>query len=340
MATASEAKAWAPGALRGLIDTLYTPFDGPGGERINEDAVRALVRHCLGALDHDGIWVGGLVGECWSLSTAERRRLLEVGVAEARAVKPDCIIEACPASTNVLETVELAQHAAAAGADICFLIPPYFEAKGYAAAHELVDYVAARTDIALGLFNTHAAGWVLTPEECARLVDEYPAICAVKNGMFRPSHTAALHRLNPDLVIWECDMLAYRGGFLRRGIASAGILGGTGYLYELPDKPMYREQWELLASHELEKAVDHWYESGLDDLVTSLHAAFGASNLEATYTHWGSAFKTAAATIGLPVGDYPRSRPPQPPLSDEQRQKVRQAYVRSGLIDGTPMVDQ
>ena len=46
--------------------------------------------------------------------------------------------------------------------------------------------------------------------------------------MFRPSHTAALHRLVPELVIWECDMLAYRGGFLRRGIVAAGILGGSG----------------------------------------------------------------------------------------------------------------
>ena len=32
MATAAEARDWAPGALRGLIDSLYTPFNGPGGE--------------------------------------------------------------------------------------------------------------------------------------------------------------------------------------------------------------------------------------------------------------------------------------------------------------------
>ena len=132
MAQAAEAREWAPGALRGIIDSLYTPFDGPGGEEIDEPALlRALVTHCVGALDHDGIWVGGLVGEYWALSTSERKRLLEVAVSEARAIKPGALIEACPASTNVLETVELAQHAAATGADICFLIPPYFEARGY-----------------------------------------------------------------------------------------------------------------------------------------------------------------------------------------------------------------
>jgi 4-hydroxy-tetrahydrodipicolinate synthase len=318
-----------------MIDSLYTPFSGAGGEQIDDAALRGLVQHCLGALDHDGIWVGGLVGECWALSTAERKHLLEVGLSEARSIKPDALVEACPASTNVLETVELAQHAAAAGADICFLIPPYFEASGYQATREVLRYVTERTDIALGLFNTHAAGWILTPQECARLADEFPAICAVKNGMFRPSHSAALHRLAPAVVIWECDMLAYRGGFLRRGITTAGILGGSAYLYERPDNRLYSAQFDLLVADKLSEAIDHWYDSGLDDLVTSLHAAFGASNVEAPYTHWGSAFKAAAAELGLPVGDYPRSRPPQPPLPDEMRAAIREAYGWAGLLATT-----
>jgi len=332
MAHAADARSWAPGALRGLIDSLYTPFSGAGGEQIDESALRLLVGHCLGALGHDGIWVGGLVGECWALTTEERKRLLEVAVAEARAVRPGALIEACPASTNVLEIVELTRHAAGAGADICFLIPPFFEASGYAATREMLAYVVERTDIALGLFNTPAAKWILTPEECARLVDEFPVICAVKNGMFRPSYTAALHRLAPELVIWECDMLAYRGGFLRRGIAAPGILGGSAYLYETPSNKPYTAQWELLVSDKLSEAIDHWYDSGLDELVSSLHQAFGASNVDAPYLHWGSAFKAAAAELGLPVGDYPRSRPPQPPLPAPMRAAVRDAYVRAGLV--------
>lgn len=332
MATASEARQWAPGALRGIIDSLYTPFDGPGGERIDFDALRALIRYCLEDLGHDGVWVGGLVGECWALSVDERKQLLEVAIAEARAARPGVLVEACPASTNVLETVELTRHAAEVGADICFLIPPFFEARGYESARELMAYVAERTDIALGLFNTHAAGWILTPDETARLIKEFPAICAVKNGMFRPSHSAALHRLAPEVVIWECDLLAYRGGFLQRGISAPGILGGSAYLYELPNHRVYREQWELLMSNKLSEAVDHWYDSGLDDLVTALHRAFGASNVDAPFTHWGSAFKAAAATLGLPVGDYPRSRPPQPPLPEPLMTQVREAYEKMGYL--------
>ena len=138
MASAADARDWAPGALRGIIDSLYTPFRGPGGEYIDEEALRTLITHCIGSLDHDGVWVGGLVGECWALRTEERKRLLEIAVEVTRSLKPGALIEACPASTNVLETVELAQHAADAGADICFLFPPYFEAKTFEAVREVL----------------------------------------------------------------------------------------------------------------------------------------------------------------------------------------------------------
>ena len=166
MSKAAEARTWAPGTLRGIIDSLYTPFSGPGGEHIDENAFRTLIGHCLGSLGHDGIWVGGLVGEAWAMSLAERKQILEIAVDEVRSVKPGALIEACPVSTNVLETVELTRHAAETGADICFLIPPFFEASGYEATRELFRYVVPRTDIALGLFNTPAAKWILTPAEC------------------------------------------------------------------------------------------------------------------------------------------------------------------------------
>ena len=52
------------------------------------------------------------------------------------------------------------------------------------------------------------------------------------------------------------------------------------------------------------------------------------------FTHWGSAFKYCASLLGLPVGDYPYSRTPQIKLSDKQQATIRDAYVRSGLIDG------
>ena len=49
-------------------------------------------------------------------------------------------------------------------------------------------------------------------------------------------------------------------------------------------------------------------------------------------THFGSAFKYCAQLLGLPVGDYPHSRPPQFKLTDEQKDRIKAAYVNSGLL--------
>jgi 4-hydroxy-tetrahydrodipicolinate synthase len=52
------------------------------------------------------------------------------------------------------------------------------------------------------------------------------------------------------------------------------------------------------------------------------------------WTHYGSGFKYCAEVLGLPVGEYPHSRPPQLKLTDEQRTRIKSAYVNSGLLPG------
>ena len=66
-----------------------------------------------------------------------------------------------------------------------------------------------------------------------------------------------------------------------------------------------------------------------------MSAGCGAARAETiTVTHWGSAFKYCAHLNGLPVGDYPHSRPPQLKLTDDQKAQIKAAYVNAGLIDG------
>ena len=48
MANAKDARQWARNALRGIGDSLYTPFSGRDGDDIDWDAYRTLVRHCVG----------------------------------------------------------------------------------------------------------------------------------------------------------------------------------------------------------------------------------------------------------------------------------------------------
>src|SRR6478736_10285345 len=95
MATARDARDWARTSLRGIGDSLYTPFTGADGDDIDWDAYRTLVRYCVGDLGHAMLWLTSGIAEWWSLTIDERKQLLEVAVAEARAIAPDTVIQAC-----------------------------------------------------------------------------------------------------------------------------------------------------------------------------------------------------------------------------------------------------
>jgi 4-hydroxy-tetrahydrodipicolinate synthase len=331
---ASDARAWARSALRGIGDSLYTPFSGVDGDDIDWDAYRALVRHCVGDLRHPMLWVTSGVAEFWSLTISERKRLLEVAIEEARAINPDVVVQSCTAALSAKDCLDLTLHAQQAGADIVYIQTPMMELHGGEGVLRFFRYISDRTDIALGMFNSPSSGYVLTAAESARIVDEIPAVCATKEGAFRPGNSRVLHDLARELVIWECDTTVYRAGWLRAGIVGPAQLGTTGYLYETPQRRILTEYWDLIWNDKLVEAMDYAVESGLDQFAVDIASWFTCYPGRSDYfTHWGGAFKYAASVLGLPVGDYPHSRPPQAKLPDEARAQIQTAYRRLGLVD-------
>jgi 4-hydroxy-tetrahydrodipicolinate synthase len=334
MATAKEARTWARSTLRGIGNSLYTPFCGDDGDDIDWDAYRTLVRYCVGELRHPMLWCTSGVGEFWSLTLDERKRLLEIAIEEGRAANPDVVVQACTAAMSAKDCLDLTLHAQEAGADIVYIQTPMMEAHGGVGVLRFLQYIADRTDIALGTFNSPSSGYVLTPAETARIHDEIPAVCATKEGAFRPASSRLLHELAPELVIWECDLTVYRAGWLRAGIVGPAQLGTVGYLRETPQRPILSEYWDLVWNDKLVEAMDYARESGMDQFDIDMNSWFTCYPGRADYfTHWGGAFKYAASLLGLPVGDYPHSRPPQAELPDEGRAQIRSAYQRFGLID-------
>jgi hypothetical protein len=63
----SAGGAWGHDVLNrpGIGDSLYTPFAGPDGDDIDLDAYRTLVRHCVGSLRHELLWLTSGIGEFW-----------------------------------------------------------------------------------------------------------------------------------------------------------------------------------------------------------------------------------------------------------------------------------
>jgi 4-hydroxy-tetrahydrodipicolinate synthase len=333
VAGAQDAKDWAAqGGLHGIGNSLYTPFCGTDGDEIDWAAYRALVRYCVGDLRHPMLWLTSGIGEWWSLTTEERKQLLVVAIEEARALAPDTVIQACTSAVSAKECLELTRHAQAAGADICYLQTPPMEVHGGEGVFRFFKYIADRTDIALGMFNSPSSGYVLTPQEVARIANEIPAVCAIKEGVMEHWRSKAAHALAPRLVIWECDTLVYRAGWLQAGIVGPAQLGTAGYLYETPGKRMLTEYWTRIWEGRLAEAIAYAEQTGLDRISEELGGWFTRYPGRPDYfTHWGEAFRYAASVLGLPVGDYPHSRPPQAPLPEVAKQQIRTTYERVGL---------
>ena len=280
------------------------------------------------------LWCTSGIAEFWSLTSDERKRLLEVAIEEARAINPDVVVQACTAATSAKDCLDLTLHAQRAGADIVYIQTPMMEAHGGEGVLNFFRYIADRSDIALGMFNSPSSGYVLTPAEGARIYDEIPAVCATKEGAFRPTASRQLHSLAPDLTIWECETTVYRAGWLRAGIVGPAQLGTSGYLYDTPQRRVFSEYWELVWGDNLSEAIDYAENSGIDQFTVDIGGCFTCYPGRPDYfTHWGGAFKYAASVLGLPIGSYPHSRPPQAVVPQEIKNRIDAAYHRFGLVE-------
>ncbi len=192
MATAGEARAWARNALRGIGDSLYTPFCGTDGDDIDWEACGTLVWYCVGDLGHPMLWCTSGIAEFWSLTLIERKRLLEVAIEEARHINPDVVVQACTAAMSAKDCLALTLHAQQVGADIAYIQTPMMEVHGGEGVLRFFRYIADRTDIALGMFNSPSSGYVLTPAESAQIYHQVPAVCAIP---VRNSEAARAYRV-------------------------------------------------------------------------------------------------------------------------------------------------
>src|SRR6516225_9920146 len=112
MPNAAKARQWAAdGGLRGIGNSLYTPFSGPDGDLIDLDAYRTLVRYCTRDLGHPMLWLTSGIAEWWALSMDERKALVEVAVDETAKVAPDTVIQVCASSATAKDSLELTRHA-------------------------------------------------------------------------------------------------------------------------------------------------------------------------------------------------------------------------------------
>ena len=78
----SQAKDASRAQFRGIWAAITTPFTGDLA--LDEAGLRANMRYLTGTLHVDGVFCTGVMGEFWSLTKEERKRIVEI-VAKRRA---------------------------------------------------------------------------------------------------------------------------------------------------------------------------------------------------------------------------------------------------------------
>lgn len=131
-----------PEPFHGVLPALITPFTEDGGA-IDTRALGAIVDRLVGA-GVAGLVPGGSTGEFTTLSSSERRQLVEATVEAAAGRVP---VVAGTGALSTREAVELSVHAEAAGAAAVMIVPPFYDPLGW---RELLAHYTAVAD-AIGI---------------------------------------------------------------------------------------------------------------------------------------------------------------------------------------------
>lgn len=194
----SRAKQLAFEEVRGLWVAIPTPFTDD--LEVDDAGIRRSVDYYIEGLGVDGIFCGGVMGEFWSMSIDERRRVHEL-VADTAAGRIPLMAQT---SSHVFdECVALSNHAEEIGIDLAIVMNPYFPPRP---SDDLVRawYRALdeRTSIPTFLFNTSYSGYSISPELISELSD-LDGICGIKNPKPK-DHLMKVYDMCADRIV-VCD---------------------------------------------------------------------------------------------------------------------------------------
>ncbi|HET8757143.1 MAG TPA: dihydrodipicolinate synthase family protein [Solirubrobacteraceae bacterium] len=283
----------------GIIPAVTTPFAASG-----EVDVAALESNLAALLDAGihGVVATGTMGEAGSLSTAERRAVVE---AVVRAVESRVPVIAGISSGTPAAAIALAADAAEAGASALMMLPPL----GYRAdADETIAFYRAVTEAAglplMAYNNPEASGVDMTPDLIVRLYEEVDGVVAIKECSGDARRIPALLNAAPGL-----EVLVGGDDWALEGFCAGATGWVTGVADVLPRECV--ELYDACRAGDLETA------RAVYARLLPL-ARFDMTPKLVQY------FKAAMDAVGLAGGP---TRPPRLPLTDAERAALLDAMA-------------
>ena len=189
-----DAKEYAKQEMRGLWGAIPYPF------RKNLDLdLKGLISdlsYYINILNADGIYIGGIINEFWSLTIEERQKAQETIIKEnSGAIKTISMT----GHHSIKTAIQLTKHAESIGADFAAVMNPYYAAGTKELIFNYFKEIANSVQIGILILNSPTAGYLLSPEQIESL-SEIDNICAIKNdgGL---EHTNAVRKLVGDKIV-------------------------------------------------------------------------------------------------------------------------------------------
>ncbi|KAJ5357871.1 hypothetical protein N7541_005029 [Penicillium brevicompactum] len=289
--------------LSGLLVALITPFT-EDGLQINKESLKEQVDRLIKAGVHGLVPAGG-TGECMALDLGERKALTELVIQYTAGRIPVVPGVGCVTTKN---TVELAKHAAQAGADAVMVVPTYYEPCSIDHLHQhlLEVYQAARIPIVF--YNVPGVtGLALSPEQLDGL-----SKCGVKYIKDTSGNAPAL----TDLLFRRENITAFNGWDTMTFFALAA--GAKGAVWGAPNiiPELCVELWNTLAvKKNLDEAKLLWQK------ILPICQALESTN-------YVCAVKSAVQLQGYETGPL---RKPFAHITGEEKQQIVKALSAAGV---------
>lgn len=296
--------------LRGLIAATYTPFTAEMA--VDPAAVTPMVDRLI-AEGVSGLYVCGSTGEGVSLSTPERKQVLEAHVKAAAGRVP---VVAQVGHNSLAEACDLADHAERAGAAAVSALPPtYFKPGSVEMLVECCRQVAAAAP-AVPFYYYHIPALtgvnLPMPAFLQQAGEAIPTFAGLK-------YTAATLHEYQECVALDGGRFDVLYGFdeLLLPALAVGARGAVGSTYNI-SAPLYLQ---LMAA----------FEAG--DLEAARECQFRAIEMINVIARcpFHPAMKVVLGWLGTPCGDC---RPPLPGLTVAQCDELRAGLESLGFFFG------
>jgi 4-hydroxy-tetrahydrodipicolinate synthase len=312
-----DAKAYARQHMKGVWAAGSTPFKADLS--FNEEGLRSNIRHWVKDLGINGLFISGKQGEFFSMTLDERKRTFDIAVEETAASGTGAgTIMSC-SDQNLDTVIDLAKHAQAVGADYIVVHAPLlnFGKQIDDTVYEYYRYVADKVDIGIAMWSHEDAGYLMSPELCARIAD-IPNIVAIKYSVPREMYAKLTRMVGDKLIVSTASEEEWLDNIIELGW-QLYLCSAPPYLMQTKTDRRMKEYSELAFRGEFEKARQ--VRDSLQPVRDALKRSRPAGTPQAQQKYWAELL----GQVGGPV------RRPLLNLTEPQKAVIREAFEGCGL---------